>query len=714
MKQTVSLKLIMGVLLVLLCLIVGCKRGDTDIITASPANGPTVGAVSKTAEQMLTEGSDIDVILSALEDQLKADPRVFDVVLESENGSVSAVFVDGETHTFTLVDEEKQSDDGSYSSIDLAYDPESASQVIENDELEPFQQQVPLGGVYRMPANNKALLANSVNYFDASKDTFVVTDSTELIHTMLKARGYEVNHATESLMPPGYEPVNQDLTIDLFNNLTQYGVIVIETHSGRRALEYPTELLGKENCGGYYSSFRIVTTELVTESKIMQYMKDIFCGRVSFQDRYSKLKNGKKILKDQFFVVTPNYIREHDKGTFPDNTLMLLSACSSYLDDKKSPMKDLLFEKCNKGARFLGWTGKVSARIAIRAGLNLFQLMTASNEELTGKKDFIALKKSTPPQGGWFTPLTRALEELDKKSYLTDPNNGAKLQLSSQSGEDFDLTLMPHPLIAYWPWDWWNGCLAQLWMYTDSQPKVTIGETEVAVTKSGDTDTWALSQVPVGAYGDIVVRENGRTSISRPLHRWKTQIKVTSISSPENFPGIKYDVTFTLQARSTIGLYIPEVVTRDCFRDSIWNDPPPAQFAAWWDVTASNVAYKIEGEGYSGDQHFKYSGSGLKPLIETYPPDTKDGILTDESGTSVTLKIRVLLPFTMTIENGSTKTFETAFPIIIEKDGIALSDDWGVFPASFQSDMLLPGGMAQISWNAFAADPPFDMDNEPR
>ena len=92
------------------------------------------------------------------------------------------------------------------------------------------------------------------------------------------------------------------------------------------------------------------------------------------------------MIKDQFFIVTPNYIREHDKGTFPDNTLMLLSSCSAYLEDKSSPMKDLLFEKCNKGARFLGWTGKVSASIAIRAALNLFQLMTASNEELTGQR----------------------------------------------------------------------------------------------------------------------------------------------------------------------------------------------------------------------------------------------------------------------------------------------------------------------------------------
>ena len=735
MRQTISLKLVMGMLLVLLCFTGGCTKGGTDIITASPANGPTVSAVSKTAEQMLTEGSDIDVILTALEDQLKKSPRVFDVALESEIGSVSAVFVDGEMHSFMLEDVEKQSDDESYSSSDLAYDLEKASPVIENDEAAPFQQQVPLGGSFRMPANNKALLANSVNFYHANDPKFIITDSTEIIHKMLAARGYEVNHATESLTPPGYEVVNKDLTIDLFNNLTKYGVIVIETHSGRRTLEYPQELLGKENCGGYFSSFRIVTTELVTENKVFQYANDLFCGRVSIQNRYKKLDNGTKVVTGQFFVVTPNYIREHDKGTFPDNTLMLLSSCSAYLADKRSPMKDLLFEKCNKGAQFLGWTGKVRARVALRAALNLFQLMTASNEEkilenVPAKsaefKD--QLKKSTPPQGGYFTPLTRALEELKKKSYLTDSINGTELKLASQSGEEFDLILMPHPLVSFGALDFYGGSMAQLWMYCDSQPTVRIGETEVAVTQTtGGSDIWALSSVPVGAFGDIVVRENGRTSISRPLHRWKPQIKVKSISSPDGFPFMKYEVTYTMHARATLGFIDPSFSIRDCFRDSVSNDPPPAQFQAWWDPTASNVAWKVEGEGSDGELYYKYEGSGLKSIIELGgsldPGSVIQGIWTDKSGTSVSLSIRVPIPFTVTIKDASglvNNTLDAQLAFLVKKDNIAISDDWGVFPASFQGEVLtaaFEGGvnsMAQIDWNTFSAEPPFDKISEPR
>ena len=50
-------------------------------------------------------------------------------------------------------------------------------------------------------------------------------------------------------------------------------------------------------------------------------------------------------------------------------------------------MKALLFEKSNKGARFLGWNGKADVSIMEGASLNLFQLMTASNEKLESQRN---------------------------------------------------------------------------------------------------------------------------------------------------------------------------------------------------------------------------------------------------------------------------------------------------------------------------------------
>ena len=56
--------------------------------------------------------------------------------------------------------------------------------------------------------------------------------------------------------------------------------------------------------------------------------------------------------------------------------------------------------------------------------------------------------------------------------------------------------------------------------------------------------------MPVGAYGDIVVRENGRTSIPRKLHRWRPQIKIDTTFTLPQF--LHLNATVTLLARATM------------------------------------------------------------------------------------------------------------------------------------------------------------------
>ena len=218
---------------------------------------------------------------------------------------------------------------------------------------------------------------------------------------------------------------------------------------------------------------------------------------------------------------------------------MILNICSADKSDtgSPSPMKDMLFEKCGKGARFLGWNGDTRVAAMGRASLNLFQLMTASNEELT-VKGFEFLKKSTPPQGGWFTRLTQALYQLEihDPSYLTDPAYKKKkethLQLTSQDGEDSDLILMPHVLQLK---QYESDPSWEMFLNCDSQPTATVGETDVSLEYTGIVNAWKFS-MPVGAYGDIVVRENGRTSIPRKLHRWRPQIKIDTTSNNSHHP----------------------------------------------------------------------------------------------------------------------------------------------------------------------------------
>ena len=165
------------------------------------------------------------------------------------------VFNDGETHTIRLTDEEKGTDEFSSSANDLADNLQITTQTSGSAEMMPLQQQVAGEGYYRMPANNKALLVNGyVLYHGKNGENpnplVTLTDSTELIKVMLEARGYKV------IRPEGIIKINgNDVTIPIvpvedFKTLTDYGVIVIETHGGRRNLEYPQELLEKANCGG--------------------------------------------------------------------------------------------------------------------------------------------------------------------------------------------------------------------------------------------------------------------------------------------------------------------------------------------------------------------------------------------------------------------------------------------------------------------------------
>jgi hypothetical protein len=335
--------------------------------------------------------------------------------------------------------------------------------------------------------------------------------------------------------------------------------------------------------------------------------------------------------------------------------------------------------------------------------------MTASNEELT-VKDFEYLKKSTPPQGGWFTPLTPAFEQLriHNPSYLTDPKKGTELQLTSQDGEDSDLILMPHPL------DISGNDANGVWyigLYCDSQPTATVGETEVSLENVG-VNSWKFS-LPAGAYGDILVHENERVSIPRTLHRWRPQIKMDRTYTTFPFPFMHINTTFTLLARATMDTL--------SFRDSAWNDPPPAVFDARWDYDGSNVAWKIDGQGTDeNDMFWQYNGSGLESLKALDAKDTFDaGNMYTLNGSTIAFQVCCSsLSFTYQFRafdgsGGQDQYGDSLCGTIWDNNLITLSDDWSVAADSYKDTMgyLDP---TNISWNAFQAEPPFDSENEPR
>ncbi len=61
MRQTILSKHVVALVLVLLCLMVGCSKSDTDVITASHEKGPAEHAAAIKAGPVQSQGKDIDV-----------------------------------------------------------------------------------------------------------------------------------------------------------------------------------------------------------------------------------------------------------------------------------------------------------------------------------------------------------------------------------------------------------------------------------------------------------------------------------------------------------------------------------------------------------------------------------------------------------------------------------------------------------------------------
>jgi hypothetical protein len=201
-----------------------------------------------------------------------------------------------------------------------------------------------------------------------------------------------------------------------------------------------------------------------------------------------------------------------------------------------------------------------------------------------------------------------------------------------------------------------------------------------------------------------VISDGNRKSIPRTLHRWKPQIKIKSTGdSYGGMPFMGLSATLTLHARATIG---------SCFRDSVWNDPPPAIFETAWDLEASNIAWNINGAGTdAGGNHYQYSGSGL----ETLKAKDGSGSMWSFDGSTVSLQVCCDgLSYTWTIRaaDGSASSGDstTNMCATILDNSIVLEDDWTVARGTYQDQIF---GL-QVDWNAFSPEPPFAWDGEPR
>lgn len=709
MSQSGRLRLLgAGVVLLLAAQLGSCPRpGDVEgddqsqrLLAATESNADAVTAAANRGARSLVRGDNQAAILAAVLAELEGRDNVAGAGIDETSDTVWVDFINGEAHCFMFVDQTR--DPGGDVTV-LANETSKAIAALPPAPLAPRvpadktvdRGQAQWASPWRMPANNRALLVNGLNWMHPNWD---INDSTAYLEQMLTARGYDVypKPAEE------YDVFHHDLTVDMFDFLNNFGLIVIEAHGKWRKPQYPLEMLQPPpgagpyagTCGGMLSNFSLLTTTPVTDENLPYRLIDVYCGRLVIWN-VSLLQDNGKIKKFQYYGVTPNYVREHVAGKFPNNTIFILNACRGYADDLSCPFGDMLFEKCDEGAQFLGWTQRVMYPKAARAVLYLFQLLTVANYDVT-IKGVSVLRNAVPPWGGYFTGLNSAWAQLDRRMYMTDTATAALLLRTAQGNSFYEPILMPHPM--EWELETSDNT-TWLTMLTDNGPAVTIGGTSIAghPYAAGLSNSWQL-YTPVGAFGDIVVAEGGRTSINRPLHRWRPQIQINGTDSL----GMQYTITLTLQARAT--------VNSESYRAEMWNDPPPATFNTFWDRQACVIGWQVSGSGTSGGKHYTWSGSGLR----TFTNNEGGYFRTNDAGTAVDFAVSADITYNVTVvDGGSSSTTSDTRQITVVGSGVGLSSNWTVAGATFQDSVGL-GDPANITWSAFAPTPPFDPLGEPR
>ena len=684
------------------CLLGACPcspelDSDQDSVTR---NDTSMDTALKAAETTLAQQTDLAAIRTSLVEALKSDAQVSSAGVDSDLDAVWVDFKNGETRFVLFIDAANDTQDlvTDFATTKVLARPTGAGLPDRGAtaKLDARSQAGGTGNWYRLPANNKALLVNALTPFHGN---WSINDTTGVVEKMLEARGYDADRET--------------LLLGHFTLFSKYAVILIETHGTWH--KHAASSTANPDAPGFAL---FTATEATRDTREAfwgaddagrkSWMNDLLAGLTGQYYAVIKGADG-KVTRKIYYWGSPGLAAKHDTGKYPKNTLVVLNACRGF-QDYSSPWADMVYEKCDGGATFFGWTAKVKYPYAARAALNLFQFLTASNEEviLVGTKGAATvLGKHTPPAGGYATPVNVAWSELRDRNVNKDPKSGAELTFGVQNNEMYGLCLMPHPIEL----DLGDsvGLLDKptLEMMAESQPTVTVGGTavtpQVVANSLGVNRVYTLS-IPVGAHGDIAVTESNRTSITRPLHRWQPKINVKGSSG-----GLQYEVNFTLQARATA----------EGFRTHVWDAAPKATFDTAWDAAACVIGWSVSGSDTSGSKTSTYSGSGSKIFSDQKSGSNWGwGWMQSTDGTTVSLDVDAHVTYTTTTVDsvtGSTTTSDTEQTVAVTRTGVSLSSDWTLGQAAFSdTSVMLSGDTAQISWSASTPQPAFQPDVVPR
>ncbi len=663
----------------------------THSLATTPENETAVNAALDAAEELLREGVTLEEARDELLARLQADPQVLGALLDPDSGAVYADFPNGETQIFSIIDETD-----SEGSVDGINEQKALiARALDDAALRAPPVAPRKGGTYagtgldtywRMPANNRALLVNAIQAFHPK---LPFTNSTLPLWKMLSDRGYEVE-------PP------EDLTVEHFLHLTDYGLIIIEAHGLWRKPTWTTGVVfPSDTCGGSGAMQALLTTTVVTPESLIANAADVVCGRLMTWNTSLRDPN-RRTKRLQTYAVTPHFIREHDQGVFPSNTILLLNACRGFDQEAFSAYEELLFDKCGGGAMFLGWTQKVDYAYAGRALLNLFQLATCSNEPLVAGGANV-LRQHTPPQGN-FASMRMAWGQLNSRGWTFDPDTLGQLIYTDQQQDFRDVVIMPH-LLTFLPGvdaGGRNEYRANLWS-VGIDPRLSINAHDVTLQResNGLFALYRLSGVTDPYFGNLQLSETNRFDAPRTLYRWRPSITITNVGGP-----LQYQITMTLQARAAL--------TNG--RTSFWLDPPRATFGeTYWDKPQCVVAWNFSGEQtYDSDygrMRAVYSGSGARAFLDS----DHGGLRCSGDGTTVDLDASAYITYTTTthLDAGEVSTYDTTASAVAAIQGATLSDLWTIGAVTYQANSATLGDY-QVKWNAIPAEPPFDPAVEPR
>ncbi len=672
-------------------------------LAMSPENVETVESIHENMDRLIMRGNDAETVCAEVVEMLEDDENIKAAGVDEENSAVWVDFNDGEIQIFQVED----NDEDGYGYIpDDAFLPERSENYSRKSWLSDNRAASEETGntPHYLPANNKALLANSLEYLHPG---IYINDSTDVINEMLSDRGYDVTrHA---------------LVLDDFKHLGDYGVIVLETHGTWR----PAASFNANTLDSLSTQHVLLTTTRITDGNFPPDKNSITNDRTSLVSWTVKksylIVNGvtTQVSTIRNYGVTAEYVREQ-VNRFTDKTVFFLNGCRGLSsdvvpDETVSPFKDVFFEKCDKGALFMGWDGRTSFFTAVRAALNFFQYATASNRGLrvfgqdrSGSwAEVTLLKKLDVPWGGYNMTAQNSYDIIKGQNQVTCPKFKGTLQIESEGSDTYKNILMPHPL--YVEFDAGGEHLID--MLTDTDPEVRVGGVKCTLVRdSENSNLWDI-KIPSGAYGDLVVTENERKSISRTVYKWNPKIRIQG-SYKDDYGQEQYTVNLSLHARATISA---ESLRENPFEDAL----PPAGFTTEFEREASVISWTISGSrgesviytsSGSGNHVFRDSDSGF--MFYTY--GTIGGFA---MGGSITFPYKQTVTgegISLTEDEEYSLTWASATTDVFD----LLTSNWTVIEGLRSSTEESPYVNSVISqtdsWNEFSADPVFEAFVEPR